>query len=116
MPPGSSTFSAGIRRAIEAAQYDIDAAVAARNVVLVSLVADVIRAYLDLRALQMQLAVLRKNIEVAQKYSISSRSDTIAASPTSSTSPWRGANWRNCRRKWRHSARGSKPRDTSLRF
>jgi NodT family efflux transporter outer membrane factor (OMF) lipoprotein len=56
------------RRAIEAAQYDIDAAIAARNVVLISLVADVTRAYLDLRALQMQLAVLRKNIEVAQKY------------------------------------------------
>jgi NodT family efflux transporter outer membrane factor (OMF) lipoprotein len=56
------------RRAIEAAQYDVDAAVAARNVVLVSLIADVTRAYLDLRALQMQLAVLRKNIEVAQKY------------------------------------------------
>lgn len=56
------------RRAIEAAQYDVDAAVAARNMVLISLVADVTRAYLDLRALQMQLAVLRKNIEVAQKY------------------------------------------------
>jgi len=35
---------------------------------LISLIADVARAYLDLRALQMQLAVLRKNIEVAQKY------------------------------------------------
>jgi NodT family efflux transporter outer membrane factor (OMF) lipoprotein len=56
------------RRAIEAAQYDVDAAVAARNVVLISLIADVARAYLDLRSLQMQLAVLRKNIEVAQKY------------------------------------------------
>ena len=56
------------RRAIEAAQYDVDAAAAARNVVLISLIADVARAYLDLRALQMQLAVLRKNIEVAQKY------------------------------------------------
>jgi NodT family efflux transporter outer membrane factor (OMF) lipoprotein len=56
------------RRAIEAAQYDVDAAVAARSVVLISLIADVTRAYLDLRALQMQLAVLRKNIEVAQKY------------------------------------------------
>ena len=54
------------RRAIEAAQYDVDAAVAARNLVLVSLIADVTRAYLDLRALQMQLAVLRKDIEVAQ--------------------------------------------------
>jgi NodT family efflux transporter outer membrane factor (OMF) lipoprotein len=56
------------RRAIEAAQYDVDAAIAARNMVLISLIADVTRAYLDLRALQMQLAVLRKNIEVAQKY------------------------------------------------
>ena len=56
------------RRAIEAAQYDVDAAMAARNMVLISLVADVTRAYLDLRALQMQVAVLRKNIEVARKY------------------------------------------------
>ena len=56
------------QRAIEAAQYDVDAAIAARNVVLISLIADVTRAYLDLRALQMQLAVLRKDIEVAQKY------------------------------------------------
>jgi NodT family efflux transporter outer membrane factor (OMF) lipoprotein len=56
------------RRAIEAAQYDVEAAAAARNMVLIALVADVTRAYLDLRARQMQLAVLRKNIEVAQKY------------------------------------------------
>jgi NodT family efflux transporter outer membrane factor (OMF) lipoprotein len=56
------------RRAIEAAQYDVEAAIAAHNVVLISLVADVTRAYLDLRVLQMQLAVLRKDIEVAQKY------------------------------------------------
>ena len=73
------------RREIEAAQYDVDAAVAARNVVLVSLIADVVRAYLDLRALQMELAVLRKNIEVARNMSISSRSASAAASPTSST-------------------------------
>ena len=56
------------RRGIEAAQYDVEGAVAARNVVLISLIADVVRAYLDLRALQMQLAVLRKDIQVAQKY------------------------------------------------
>ena len=56
------------RRAIEAAQYDVEAAIAGRNVVLISLIADVTRAYLDLRALQLQLAVLRKSIEVAQKY------------------------------------------------
>jgi NodT family efflux transporter outer membrane factor (OMF) lipoprotein len=56
------------RRAIEAAQYGAEAAVAARNLVLVSVIADVTRAYLDLRALQMQLVVVRKNIEVAQQY------------------------------------------------
>jgi NodT family efflux transporter outer membrane factor (OMF) lipoprotein len=56
------------RRAIEAAQYDVEAAIAARNVVLISLVADVSRAYLDLRAFQMELGVLRGNIEVARKY------------------------------------------------
>ena len=56
------------RRAIEAAGYDVQAAIAARNMVLVSVIADVTRAYLDLRALQMQLAVVRKNIEVAEHY------------------------------------------------
>ena len=48
------------RRAIEAAGYDMQAAIAARNMVLVSVIADVTRAYLDLRALQMQLAVVRR--------------------------------------------------------
>ena len=56
------------RRAIEAAQYDVDAAVAARDVVLVSIVADIALAYLGLRALQMQRAVLDKSIELAHKY------------------------------------------------
>jgi NodT family efflux transporter outer membrane factor (OMF) lipoprotein len=57
-----------IRREIEAAHYDAETAAAARNVVLVSLIADVTRAYLELRALQVQLVVLRKNIGVAQQY------------------------------------------------
>ena len=56
------------RRAVEAAHYDVETAVAARNVVLISLIADVTLAYLDLRALQMRLIVLRKDIEVAKKY------------------------------------------------
>jgi NodT family efflux transporter outer membrane factor (OMF) lipoprotein len=56
------------RRAIEAAEYDVEAAAAARNVVLISLVADVTRAYLDLRALQLRLAALRRGISVAQHY------------------------------------------------
>jgi len=56
------------RRAIEAAQYDVDAAIADHNMVLISVIADVTRAYLELRALQMQLVVLRKDIQVAQNY------------------------------------------------
>jgi NodT family efflux transporter outer membrane factor (OMF) lipoprotein len=56
------------RRGIEAAEYDVEAAIAARNAVLISLVADVTRAYLDLRARQMKLAVLRNAIGVAKKY------------------------------------------------
>ena len=55
-------------RAIEAAKYDTEAAIAAHNVVLISVIADVVRAYVDMRALQMQLAVLRRNIGVAQEY------------------------------------------------
>jgi NodT family efflux transporter outer membrane factor (OMF) lipoprotein len=56
------------RRQIESAQYDVEAAMAARDYVLISLVADLTRAYLDMRALQMQLAVLRQNIAVAKHY------------------------------------------------
>jgi len=55
------------RREIEAARYDSQAAAAARNAVLVTVVADVARAYLDMRGLQTQLAVLRENIRTAQK-------------------------------------------------
>jgi NodT family efflux transporter outer membrane factor (OMF) lipoprotein len=56
------------RRAIEAAQYDSQAALAARNTVLISIIADVARAYIDMRAQQMQLAVLEKNTGVALDY------------------------------------------------
>jgi len=55
------------RREIEAARYDTQAAAAFRNAVLISVVADVARAYLDMRGLQTQLAVLRQNIRIAQK-------------------------------------------------
>jgi NodT family efflux transporter outer membrane factor (OMF) lipoprotein len=54
------------RREIEAAGYDAQAAAAARNAVLVAVVADVARAYVDLRGLQMQLAVLSRNIDTAR--------------------------------------------------
>lgn len=56
------------RRAFQASRYDTRAALAARNAVLISVISDVARAYVDLRALQMKLAVLNKNIKVAQDY------------------------------------------------
>ncbi len=55
------------RRAMEAGRYDRDAAAEARNVVLVTVIADVVQAYIDLRGQQMKLAVLRENLAVAQK-------------------------------------------------
>jgi NodT family efflux transporter outer membrane factor (OMF) lipoprotein len=53
------------RREIEAAHYDAQAAIAARNAVLISVVADVARAYLRLRASQMRLAVARRSVATA---------------------------------------------------
>ena len=46
------------RREIEAARYDEQATRAARNAVLVAVVADVARAYVDLRGLQVRASVL----------------------------------------------------------
>jgi len=46
------------RREIEAARYDRQATRAARNAVLVTVVADVARAYVDLRGLQVRASVL----------------------------------------------------------
>jgi NodT family efflux transporter outer membrane factor (OMF) lipoprotein len=54
------------RREMEAAKYDSEAAAAARNSVLVAVVADTVRAYVDLRALQTQLAIQRQNIAVVR--------------------------------------------------
>ena len=53
-------------RELEAATYDAEALANARDWVLVTVAADVARAYLDMRAFQAQLAVLRKNIDVAK--------------------------------------------------
>ncbi|HLN23305.1 MAG TPA: efflux transporter outer membrane subunit [Patescibacteria group bacterium] len=55
------------RRAIEAGRYDTQAAADARNVVLVNVIADVVRAYVDLRGLQITLEVQRQNVAVAEK-------------------------------------------------
>jgi NodT family efflux transporter outer membrane factor (OMF) lipoprotein len=50
------------RREIEAARYDEQATAAQRNVVLVSVISDVARAYVDLRGLQMRASVLHASI------------------------------------------------------
>lgn len=55
----------GVRREIEAGRYDVQAAAAARNAVLISVVADVARNYVQLRGLQLRLAILRDNIASA---------------------------------------------------
>ena len=54
------------QREFEAVTYDAEALADARDWVLVTVAADVARAYLDMRALQRQLAVLRENIAVAK--------------------------------------------------
>ena len=55
------------RREMEAARYDTQAFAAARNAVLVTVVADVVRGYMDMRGLQTQQAVLAQNMRSAQK-------------------------------------------------
>ncbi len=56
-----------LRREIEAAGDDAQAAVEARNDVLVTIIADVVRTYFDLRGLQMRAAVLGRSIATAQQ-------------------------------------------------
>ena len=60
-------FFGKYRREIEAARADAQAAAAARNVVLVAVIADVARAYVDLRGLQMRSAALHSAIDVLQQ-------------------------------------------------
>lgn len=55
------------RRELEAARADSAAAAAARNGVLISTIADVARAYFDLRGLEMRAAVLVRDIATAQQ-------------------------------------------------
>ena len=89
------------RRGIEAAQYDVDVAVAARNLVLISVGCRRRSCYLDLRALQMQLAVLRKDIQVAQKY-VDFVRGTLSRGITNEldvTLPSSSEPWRNCKRR-----------------
>jgi NodT family efflux transporter outer membrane factor (OMF) lipoprotein len=55
------------RREIEAARYDTEAVRAARNAVLVSVVTDVVRAYVELRGLQVRASVLEAAIGVLRE-------------------------------------------------
>jgi NodT family efflux transporter outer membrane factor (OMF) lipoprotein len=55
------------RREIQAARAETGATLAARNAVLVAVVADVARAYVDLRGLQMRAAVLDANMAVMRE-------------------------------------------------
>jgi NodT family efflux transporter outer membrane factor (OMF) lipoprotein len=55
------------RREIQAARADYQATLAQRNAVLVSVIADVARAYVDLRGLQMRSAVLHGAMGVLQE-------------------------------------------------
>ena len=55
------------RRAFEAARADTQAELAARNGVLTSVVANVVRAYIDLRGFQIQVGILRQASEVLRE-------------------------------------------------
>jgi NodT family efflux transporter outer membrane factor (OMF) lipoprotein len=55
----------GLRRAMEAGRYNVDAAAAERNAVLISVVADVARNYVAMRGLQTRLAITIDNIKAA---------------------------------------------------
>jgi len=56
------------RREIEAAKYDAQAAAWTRNAILISVVADVARSYVDMRGLQMRLAITRQDVASAQQF------------------------------------------------
>ena len=55
------------RRELEAARDAAQAAAAFRNTVLIAVVADVARAYVDMRGLQMQFTIVRKEIATAER-------------------------------------------------
>ncbi len=56
-----------LRREVEASQLDTFAAAKARDAVVVTVIANIARSYIDMRGLQSQIAVSRKNIEAARR-------------------------------------------------
>jgi outer membrane protein, multidrug efflux system len=57
----------GIRRGIEAADAEVEASVEARRDVLVTLLAEVARNYIEVRGLQAEIAVARQNLDAQKK-------------------------------------------------
>jgi NodT family efflux transporter outer membrane factor (OMF) lipoprotein len=55
------------RRGIEAARADAEASLAQRNAVLVSVIADVARAYIDMRGLQTRAAILHNAVDTLRE-------------------------------------------------
>jgi NodT family efflux transporter outer membrane factor (OMF) lipoprotein len=57
----------GLRRGLEAADASVDASVEARRDVLVTLLAEVARNYIEVRGLQAQVAIARQNLDAQKK-------------------------------------------------
>lgn len=57
----------GYRRAIEAGRYDVEAAAATRSAVLLSVVSELARNYVDMRGVQTRLLITRNNIATAEQ-------------------------------------------------
>jgi NodT family efflux transporter outer membrane factor (OMF) lipoprotein len=60
-------FFGHVRRAVEAANADSQAAAEARNLVRLTVVADVVRAYVHLRGTQRRLEIARQNVTLQQR-------------------------------------------------
>jgi NodT family efflux transporter outer membrane factor (OMF) lipoprotein len=56
------------RREMQAARFDAQATAAQRNAVLITVISDVARAYVDLRGLQMRTAVLHASIDTLREF------------------------------------------------
>ncbi len=100
------------RREFQAARADTEAARAARYDVLTSVVADVVRAYIDLRGFQMRAGICARPAMSCASPCASSVFDMSAASRTNWTSNSRPANWRHWRRRWRRWMPGFMQRST----
>jgi multidrug efflux system outer membrane protein len=59
-------FFGGIRRAVEAADADVEVAIAERHAMVVTLLGEMARNYIDLRGAQSQLAITRDNLAAQQ--------------------------------------------------